>query len=115
MRVPVYYGCPLQCSTRVPAIKFLTPKSFFLISTIALLGTPFIAFAQSGVATAEANATIFEDDTDGNGGIYGEICIGNLAGTGATRRAFVKFELPDIPADATITRVEYNFVQVRPG
>jgi hypothetical protein len=68
--------------------------------------------AQSGMATVDANASVYENQPDANGGIYGEICFGNHATT-ATRRAFVSFTLPAIPEGAVITRVVYNLTQLR--
>ncbi len=59
-------------------------------------------------------ATVYENQAANNGGIYGEICVGNLAGTAATRRAFVRFDLPAIPPGAIVTRVVYELTQIRP-
>ncbi len=71
------------------------------------------AWAQSGVASAAAEATIFEQPSGWNAGGYATICVGNLDGFVITRRAFVRFDLPAIPAGAVVTRVVYQFTQVR--
>lgn len=81
---------------------------------MVLLMMPGLVFAQSGNASIVAEATVFENESDENGGIYGEICIGNLSGTSATRRAFVLFDPPAIPDNAVVTRVVYEFTQIRP-
>jgi len=73
-----------------------------------------VVFAQSGIADVIDAATVYEDEPGDNGGIYGEICIGNLSGTGDTRRAFVRFELPPIPDGSIVTRVQYELIQIRP-
>lgn len=83
--------------------------TIFLFAS-ALVLSP--AFAQSGVASIAAEATVYEDDPEDNGGIYGEVCAGNQA-TSATRRAFVRFTLPDMPSNAIVHRVVYDLVQVR--
>ena len=70
------------------------------------------AQAQSGVAVVAADATVYEDEPDDNGGAYGEICAGNHDLTD-TRRGFVRFTLPAIPDGAVITRVVYDFTQLR--
>ncbi len=95
-------------SAIIKFMKVVAPAILLLAS--ALVMSP--VFAQSGVAAIAAEATVYEDDPDDNGGIYGEVCIGNHETT-ATRRAFVRFTLPAIPAGAVITRVVYNFTQVR--
>jgi hypothetical protein len=98
----------------VPAIKAGTKIRIPAICFVALLSLPNLASAQSGVATVIDAATVYENEPNDNGGIYGEICAGNLSGTAATRRAFVRFNLPAIPGDAIVTRVVYDFIQIRP-
>ncbi len=66
-------------------------------------------FSANGSVAAEA--TIFEEQGTENAGGYSDICIGNLATTGTTRRAYVRYNLPAIPATATITRVRLTFTQ----
>lgn len=86
-----------------------------LLGAVGLAGVLFHApaWAQSGVATAAAEATIYENPATQNAGSYDTICVGNLDGFVITRRAFVRFDLPAIPPGAVVTRVVYQFNQVR--
>ncbi len=65
----------------------------------------------SGAGSVAAETTIYENATSNNGGSYDEFCIGNVGGTGATRRAFVRYNLPSLPAGSTVTRVVLTFNQ----
>jgi hypothetical protein len=67
--------------------------------------------AQSGAAPIADEATVYEEQTGNNGGAGSEVCIGNLATS--TRRAFVRYTLPAIPAGAIIERVVLEFLQDR--
>ncbi len=82
------------------------------VLTILFVVAPQRALAQSGVATVAAEASVYEEQANDNGGSYSLFCIGNHD-INATRRAFVRFTLPDIPSGATITRVVYEFEQDR--
>jgi hypothetical protein len=64
-------------------------------------------FTGTGMLVDEA--TIYEEATAENGGGYSEICVGNV--TSSTRRGFVRYTLPSIPAGATVTRVQLSFTQ----
>jgi len=79
---------------------------------ISLISATALVQAQSGVGPVAAEATIFEDRQSENAGGYADICIGNLDGVITTRRAFARFDLPEIPEGATVTRVVYNFTQL---
>lgn len=68
--------------------------------------------AQSGNATIADEATVYEEAPGTNGGGYSETCIGNIETT-STRRAFVRYALPAIPAGATIQRVVLSLLQDR--
>jgi hypothetical protein len=68
--------------------------------------------AQSGAAAIADEATVYEEETNNNGGAGSEVCIGNLATT-STRRAFVRYTLPAIPAGAIIERVVLELLQDR--
>jgi hypothetical protein len=68
-------------------------------------------FGATGNATLAADATIFADNPTVNGGAYNEFCVGNQGTTTTTRRGFVRFTLPAIPAGATITRVQLSVTQ----
>jgi uncharacterized repeat protein (TIGR01451 family) len=88
-------------------------------SRLALQALPAIGLifaagvhAQSGVATADAETSIFQDQPNDNAGSYFLFCIGNFE-TDETRRGLARFTLPAIPADAVITRVDYELVQDR--
>ncbi|NIP17592.1 MAG: DNRLRE domain-containing protein, partial [Xanthomonadales bacterium] len=84
------------------------------LALCSLLCAPLAqAQAGSGAGVLAAEATVFEDSPGANGGGYSDICVGNLGSAGSTRRAYVSFDLPDIPAGATITRVELSLQQVR--
>lgn len=94
-------------------MRGVSPRSALRAFFAILLLIPAIpAVAQSGVATVAADATIYEEQPNDNAGADAEYCIGNLD-TSETRRAFVRFDLPDIPAGAVITRVVYEFTQNR--
>lgn len=69
--------------------------------------------AQSGAAVIADEATVFEEQATENGGGGADICIGNLAATTATRRAFVRYTLPPIPTNATVERVVLQNLQVQ--
>jgi hypothetical protein len=56
-------------------------------------------------------ATTYENATTQNGGGYSELCVGNVGTTTTTRRGFVRYTLPAIPAGATVTRVQLSFTQ----
>ena len=97
------------------ALLLQTHKNLFVLVIflkISVLAVSQPVLAQSGVATVAAEASIFEDQPNDNGGSYSLYCIGNLD-TDETRRAFVSFSLPAIPSGATITRVVYEFEQDR--
>lgn len=80
----------------------------------ALLCSPGLhAQVMSDVATLAQEATIYEDLPTSNGGGYGLVCAGNLDSAGSTRRSFARYDLPDIPAGSTITRVQMSLRQVR--
>jgi hypothetical protein len=83
-----------------------------LLVAQALLA-PGEGHAQSGVATVAAEATIFENPSGANAGGYDNICVGNLDGFVLTRRAFARFDLPEIPPGSVVTRVVYEFTQVQ--
>ena len=80
---------------------------------MAICATGLQAQTQSGDATIAAEATIYENEADDNGGGYTRVCVGNHATTGTTRRAYVRYILPTIPAGSTVTRVRLTFTQVR--
>ena len=68
--------------------------------------------AESGDATLAAEATVYEEQSGENAGGDSEVCIGNHATTD-TRRAFVRYTLPAIPATATVERVVLQLQQDR--
>jgi MYXO-CTERM domain-containing protein len=65
----------------------------------------------SGSGSVAAEATVFANATTQNAGGYSEFCVGNLATTSTTRRAFVRYALPSIPSGSTVTRVRLTFDQ----
>ena len=69
--------------------------------------------AQSGDATISADATVYENQAGNNGGGDFEVCIGNAGANSTTRRAFVRYALPVVPAGAAIQRVVLSFLQDR--
>jgi hypothetical protein len=79
---------------------------------LAVCTTALPASAQSGVGSIAAEATIYEDAAGNNGGGFSSVCIGNHATT-ATRRGYVRYDLPSIPAGSVVTRVVLTFVQDR--
>lgn len=98
---------------RTYRLYFTRQCAFITLAILIALGTPVSGLAQSGVATVNADATIYEDEPTENAGLDAEYCIGNLSATGDTRRAFIRFTLPGIPPGSLITRVEYDFTQNR--
>lgn len=90
-------------------------KSFRLLRLFALV--PFL-FGPAGLHAHEAEAvlageaTVYENEAGNNGGGYSEVCIGNIETT-ATRRAFVRYMLPTIPAGSTVYRVVWGIRQER--
>jgi len=83
----------------------------------SLLGALFLSitsktYAEDGVGTLAAEATIYENQTGNNGGGDSDVCVGNLASTGTTRRAFIRWNLPAIPSGSEITRVQLVVTQV---
>lgn len=84
-----------------------------LVSLVGPLWLVAPAYAQSGIGPVAAEATIYEDAAEANGGGYSQYCVGNLAAVSSTRRGLARFTLPAIPEGSTITRVVYNFTQVR--
>ncbi len=84
-----------------------------LVLLLFCLGGGGLLRAQSGDATIAADATVYENQPDNNSGLDSEVCIGNLSVTTSTRRAFVRYALPAIPAGATIERVVLNLLQDR--
>jgi hypothetical protein len=69
--------------------------------------------ADSGNGVLVDDATVYENETGNNGGGGSEICIGNVGATTNTRRAFVRYTLPAIPAGSTIDRVVLAIFQDR--
>ena len=63
------------------------------------------------VAALAAEATVYEDATGNNGGSYSDFCVGNLTSTAATRRAFVRYDMPSVPSGASVTRVVLTMIQ----
>lgn len=63
------------------------------------------AQVSSGVASVSAESTVYADGPSGNGGAYDKFCMGNLASLGSTRRGYMRFDLPQIPSGASVTRV----------
>ena len=84
---------------------------FSLLGALVLLITANL-YAEDGVGTLAAEATIYENQTGNNGGGDSDVCVGNLATTGATRRAFIRWNLPAIPSGSVITRVQLVITQV---
>src|SRR4029079_14843302 len=66
----------------------------------------------TGNAIISRTATVYENQTSFNGGAYRDFCIGNQARLETTRRAFIAYSLPAIPAGATITRVQLTINQL---
>lgn len=90
-------------------------KSFRLLRLFALV--PFLfgpadLHADDAAAVLAGEATVYENEADNNGGGDFEICIGNIATT-ATRRAFVRYTLPAIPAGSTVYRVVWGILRDR--
>lgn len=90
-------------------------KSFRLLRLFALV--PFLfgpadLHAHDAPAVLAGEATVYENEADNNGGGDSEVCIGNIATT-ATRRAFVRYTLPEIPAGSTVYRVVWGIFQDR--
>lgn len=89
-------------------------KSFRLLRLFALV--PFLfgpanLHAHDAPAVLAGEATVYENEADNNGGGYSQVCIGNVAT--ATRRAFVRYTLPAIPAGSTVYRVVWGIFQDR--
>ena len=90
-------------------------KSFRLLRLFALV--PFLfgpadLHAHDAPAVLAGEATVYENEADNNGGGDSQVCIGNIATT-ATRRAFVRYTLPAIPAGSTVYRVVWGILQDR--
>jgi len=75
--------------------------------------TSMRAHAESATTARAQDASIYEDQKNTNGGLAHEICLGNYGEVDKTRRAYVRHDLPNIPAGAVITRVEFPMVQNR--
>jgi len=80
---------------------------------LAIFAVNAQAQVMSGEAVVNAEATIFQDQAMENSGGDAMVCIGNLDSTGSTRRGYVRYDLPDIPAGATVTRVVMEAAQPR--
>jgi hypothetical protein len=88
-------------------------KSFRLLRLLVLLPfllNPTSLQAHEGQAVLAGEATVYEDQADENGGGDSQVCVGNEATT-ATRRAFVRYTLPEIEAGSTIYRVVWSVFQ----
>ncbi len=84
-----------------------------LVFLLFCLGCGGLLRAQAGDATIAGDTTVYENQPDNNGGLDSEVCIGNLAVTTSTRRGFIRYALPAMPAGATIERVVLNLLQDR--
>ncbi len=88
-------------------------KSFRLLRLFVLvlfLFGPAGLHAHEGTAVVAAEATIYEEQAGNNGGGDSQVCIGNIATTD-TRRAFVRYTLPAIPAGSSVYRVVWTISQ----
>ena len=91
-------------SAAAVGLGFEQRPSFPVVELIRLLALPLLSWWMLSPIAAEA--TIFENAAGFNGGGYTEVCVGNLAAADTTRRAFVRYDLPSIPAGATIKGIE---------
>ena len=87
-------------------------KSFRLLRLFALV--PFLfgpadLNAHDAEAVLAGEATVYENQTDNNGGGDSQVCIGNIATD--VRRAFVRYTLPAIAAGSTVYRVVWAILQ----
>ena len=89
--------------------KTLQLTNTFLLMAIVATGAQ--AQIMSGEAVASAEAIVYQESGNANGGGYHMLCVGNEGNL--LRRGYVRYDLPDIPAGSTITRVVLNVEQYR--
>jgi hypothetical protein len=97
---------PVRIYEKRTLVSFAWHGALLLVFTAGL-------YAEEGAGTLAAEATVYENDADDNGGGYTNVCIGNHETTDTTRRAFIRWNLPAIPAGSVITRVQLVLTQVR--
>lgn len=80
---------------------------------LSLPAATVLAQTFTGTGSLAVSATVYENEDVNNGGNYADVCVGNLQTGFMTRRGFFRFDLPDIPAGATVTRVTLGMQQDR--
>lgn len=90
-----------------PAFYYPLVICLFLV----LYSTGLLAETVNTIGTIAAESTIYEDATGDNGGGYNNVCVGNQATLGTTRNAYIRFDLPSMPAGAILSRVQLNLLQ----
>ena len=98
-------------------MKAIAPRqavfSLLFLTAATFVSGPAWSQAVIGSGTLAAEATIFENESGNNGGGYDNICAGNLMTSFMTRRGLIRYDLPDIPPGATVTRVSLAMQQDR--
>jgi hypothetical protein len=93
--------------------NIINPVRWGVLTLLSLVSALVFAQEQSAPATLLDDSTIYNDQRDANGGGYSGVCVGNLGSTSSTRRGLIRYQLPEIPVGATITRVTLSMTQNR--